>query len=63
MNNGKRYTGKADRTLVLFFVLGIVLLLSGVFLHSKERSAVLPQIFIDLGAGLIISSLVAHLVS
>ncbi len=62
MNDKKRYTDKVAWTLVIFFVFGIFLLFGGVFLHPKERSA-LSQTFIDLGGGIIISSVIAHLVS
>jgi Na+/H+-dicarboxylate symporter len=62
-NRSTRYTDKITWPLAACFALGIVLLLCGVFLHPKEWSAVLMQIFVNLGTGMVVSVIIAYLIT
>jgi hypothetical protein len=59
----KRLTGKAHWIVDMAFVLGIVIVLAGLSLNAAAWSPVLSRIFTDLGAGVVISSVIAHLLS
>ncbi len=63
MKRIKSFFIKAHWLVDLFFIVGVFLVLAGVFLHPKDWPAVLPRIFVDAGAAIAVACVIAHLLS
>ncbi len=63
MNHKKKFLGNAHWLVDVFVVLGVVVSLSGVFLHATPVPPVLSRIFVDAGAGIAVAGIAAHLLS
>ncbi len=60
MNPQKSFFSKVHAVVDILFVVGILLILVGAFLHPSDWPAVLMRTLIDLGAGIAIAGVIAH---
>ncbi len=59
MNQKNRYTDKINWTIILFFIVGVILVIIGGYAHPQQWSAVVLKTFVLTGACTAIASLIA----
>lgn len=55
----KRHTDKVERVIDIFFAIGVLLIVCGLFVHPEPWPPVLPETCIDAGAGMVLASIIA----